>query len=243
MGNKIPADATLRALDAVAYLNCEYGYAFNGMVTVNFEQLGLNTESEAKHAVRRLNEGISKLITRHTERWRYPATHTYLYVHEDVATSHGHHLHELVKIPRGLAPDLPAWLRRWASRNYGDVSPEAVHYAGQYPTDLEKQAENQARLVRYVLKSSEDACVRSQSPEPTTLHHILNVARHPRAYCAKVKRIVGVSQNISELEQLKTAFWRVEYLELALSDHYLKEHRRRLTADELNEVLLRMWDD
>ncbi|MFM5892908.1 MAG: hypothetical protein ACKOQM_00530 [Novosphingobium sp.] len=243
MGSKIPAETTLRALDAVAFLNGEHGYAFNGMLTVNFEQLGLNKESEVKYAVRRLNEGISKLIARHTERWRYPATHTYLYVHEDVATSHGHHLHELVKIPRGLAPELPAWLYRWASRNFGEVPKAAVHYKGQYHSDLEKQAENQGRLVRYVLKSSDDACVRSPSHEPTTLHHVLDVARHPRAYCAKVKRVVGVSQNISELEQLKAGFWRVEYPELALGDHYLKEHRRRLNADELNEVLARMWDD
>ena len=243
MGTNIPAETTLRALDAVAFFNDSQGQAFNGMVTINFEQLGLNTESETKHAVRRLNEGISKLITRHSEHWRYPATHTYLYVHEDVATSHGHHLHELVKIPRGLAPELPAWLSGWARRNFGDVPQAAVHYKGQYHTDLEKQAENQARLVRYVLKSSDDVCIPSTGSEPTTLHHVLEVARHPRAYCAKVKRVVGVSQNISELEQLKAGFWRVQYPELALGDHYLKEHRRRLTADELNEVLARMWDD
>ena len=148
MGTKIPAETTLRALDAVAFFNDSQGQAFNGMVTINFEQLGLNTESETKHAVRRLNEGISKLITRHSEHWRYPATHTYLYVHEDVATSHGHHLHELVKIPRGLAPELPAWLSGWARRNFGDVPQAAVHYRHGWCATFSRAVTMSASLQR-----------------------------------------------------------------------------------------------
>lgn len=243
MGKKIPPEATLRALDGVAFFNDQYGYAFNGMVTVSFEQLGLTTNREIKGAISRLNEGLSKLIARYTERWRCPARHTYLYVHEDVETSHGHHLHELVKIPRGLAPDLPGWLQRWARRNYGDVPEAAVHYKGQYHTDLVKQAENQARLVRYVLKSAADCCVRSQEDEPTTMHSILQVAQNTRAYCADVKRVVGLSQDINELAQLKAGFWGAFYPELALTDHFLKEYRRRLNEDELFEIMLRIWDD
>lgn len=242
MGKKIPANTTLRALDAVAFLNSQDGLALNGMITVNFSQLGLTEEADIKKSVRRMNEGLNKLIERHTERWRYPAIHTYLYVHEDVATSHGHHLHELVLVPRGLAPELPGWLHRWADRNYGNVPETAVHYRGQYHTDLDERAANQARLVRYVLKSSEDACIRSAEEDPTTLHHILKVARHQRAYCADVHRVVGTSQNISELQQLKAGFWRVEQPELALGNHYLQEHRSRLNATELNAFLERLWE-
>ena len=70
MGKKIPASTTLRALDAVAFLNSQVGLALNGMITVNFSQLGLMEEADIKKSVRRMNEGLNKLIERHTERWR-----------------------------------------------------------------------------------------------------------------------------------------------------------------------------
>lgn len=241
MGKKIPHKSTIRALDAVAFMNWQYGIAFNGLVTINFSQLGLTKPKSIKDAVRALNESISGLIDRYATHWKLPAAHFYLYVHEDVATSHGHHLHELMVMPRGLGANFDKWLRAWATRNFGDGVPvEATNYKGRHYTGIQDRAKNQSRLVRYILKSTEDCCIRSVDVEPTTLHTILQVDRHPRAYCADVRRMVGTSQNLGVREQLWEGFAPVPCLELVLTEHFLEGHQRSLEGQRFQESLERL---
>lgn len=236
--SKIPAKTTLRALDAVAFMNSEHGVAFNGMVTLNFEQIGLATEAEAKGALTKLNEALADKIRRYGSRWGYDLPHYFLYVHEDVPTSYGHHVHELVVIPRGLHAEMDRWLKAWARRNYGsDVHPKAVHYGGEYPSELTERAKLQARMVRYVLKSSADCTVRGLCGKATTLEAVLEAEKHKRAYCASVRRVAGTSQNIGELEQLWAGFWRVASPGRVFSDQYLRDWQADRNFEELMAML------
>jgi hypothetical protein len=144
----------------------------------------------------------------------------------------------LVVVPCGLGATLDGWLRNWARRNYGpDVPAQATDYRGQHPTQLEDRAEQQARLLRYVLKSSDNATVRSAGGEPATLHNVLEVEKRKRAYCARIHRVAGTSQNISLREQLWAGFWRVSSPEIALTDHYLDDWRRARNLDEMLAML------
>lgn len=235
---KIPSKTTLRLLDGVAFMNYQDGVAFNGMVTVNFGQLGISNERDAARCLTKMNEALADRIRRYGKRWGYELPHYFLYAHEDVSTSHGHHVHQLVVVPRGLGADLDDWLKAWARRNYGSATdPTALDYRGQYPRDLDARAKQQANLVRYILKSSDDRCLRGRDGEPTTLHTLLEVHKRARTYCADVQRVAGCSQNISDLAQLRCGFWRAEYAEDVLAGSYLRDHQAALNAEELWQML------
>lgn len=238
MTKKIPAKTTIRLLHSVAFMNYQDGVAFNGMVTLNFAQLGLTSERDATRALTKLNEALADKIKQYGERWGYELPHYFLYAHEDVATSHGHHVHQLVVIPRGLGAELKGWLQRWARRNFGDdIHPKAVHYKGEYHRDLDDRAKLQQRLVGYIFKSSEDRCLRGREGEPTTLHTVLEVDKRPRAYCAKVQRVAGCSENIANLAQMKCGFWGALHMEEVMSGGFLKDHQAALNLDELLTML------
>lgn len=239
MTKKIPAKTTLRLLDAVAFLNGHLGIAFNGMITVNFEQLGLEDERQAARALTKLNEALADKLRRYGERWQYDLPHYFLYVHEDVSTSHGHHVHQLVVVPSGLGAHLNSWLRQWARRNFGPhVAAEATHFGGEYPRDSSKRAALQARLLRYVLKSSDNRTVRSVAGDATTLHEVLEVEKRKRAYCASVHRVAGTSQNIALREQLWAGFWGSSSPESVFTDEHLDDWRRAVDQDRFLTTLL-----
>ncbi len=61
---KLPAKAAARLLDATAFMNWKYGLAFNGMITFNFEQAGLQSLQERSNALTKLNEAIATRIQR-----------------------------------------------------------------------------------------------------------------------------------------------------------------------------------
>lgn len=237
MKNKIPAKSTVRLLDSVAFLNSYHGVALNGMITINFEQLSLTTEAEATKALTKLNEALADKIDRYGRKWDYELPHFFVYAQEDVASSHGHHAHELLVVPRGLGATLDAWLKQWAERNYPGSDPNAIQYDGRYPKDLDKRAKQQTKLVQYILKSTEDACIRGLDGEATTLHAILEVEKRERAYCAPVRRVTGSSQNIAYQAQLKGGFWVPMHLETVLTDQYLRSWQAGKQSEELWRVL------
>lgn len=240
--NKIPVKTTLRLLDSVAFMNYQDGVAFNGMVTINFTQLGVSGERDAARALTKMNEALADKIARYRERWGRVLPHYFLYAHEDVATSHGHHVHQVMVVPRGLGINLDAWLKAWARRNFGeDIHPQAVQFGGEYHVDLDERAKLQARLVSYIFKSSEDRPVRSAQGEETTLLTVLKSHarkwKGDRAYCAAVKRVAGCSENIANLAQMKCGFWRAQYVEDVMSGAYLRDYQAALRAGELTEML------
>ena len=242
---KIPTKKTLQLLHSVAFLNDQDGVAFNGMITINFSQLGLSGEREAARALTMLNEALADKIRRYDGRWGYELPHYFLYVHEDVASSYGHHVHQLIVVPRGLGAGLDSWLKRWARRNFGEgIHPKAIQYGGEYHRDLDERAKNQARLISYVLKSSEDRPVRSRDGEPTTLLTLFKSHsrkwKGDRAYCAKVNRVAGCSENIAIQAQMECGFWGAQYMEEVMRGDFLKDHHAALRADELTEMLRRI---
>jgi len=242
MKNKIPAKTTLRLLDGVAFMNYHDGVAFNGFVTVNFRQLGISDEKSAAGALTKMNEALADRIRRYGERWGYELPHYFLYAHEDVSTSHGHHVHQVMVVPRGLGMDLDEWLKAWARRNFGNsIDDRAVRYGGEYHRDFAERAKTQARMVSYIFKSSEDRRLRSSDGEATTLLTLLKSHslkwKGDRAYCADVRRVAGSSQNIAELAQLRVGFWRPDHYEDVLSGGYLSDHQAALNAEELFRML------
>lgn len=238
MTRKISTKTTLRLLDTVAFMNAHHGVAPNGMITLNFEQLGLTSGAQAKQALTKMNEALAGKIRRYGEKWGYELPHYYFYVHEDVPSSHGHHVHELLVVPRGLSADLNGWLKGWAKRNYGTGVPdEAIDYRGKYPKDLAGRVKQQANLLRYVLKSSADGTVADLDGTPTTLHSVLETERYARSYCARVQRVAGTSQNISLREQLWMGFEPPSSPASVLAGKHLAAWEADRNLDELLEML------
>jgi hypothetical protein len=224
-------------------MNDEHGAAFNGMITLNFSQLGISGERAAARALTKMNEALADKIGRYSERWSYerPLPHYFLYAHEDVATSHGHHVHQLVVVPEGLGVGLDGWLKKWARRNFDGPHPDAVKYGGEYHHDLDERAKTQARMVSYIFKSSDDGPVRRPDGEPTTLLNVLKThARRwhgDRAYCAGVKRVAGCSENIAYLAQIRRGFWGALCPEQVMNGEFLKGHYAAIGAREFTEML------
>jgi hypothetical protein len=235
-GRKIPFRTTLRLLDSVAFMNSEYGRAFNGMITVNFQQLGITTEKDACRALVAMNDAIAARLSRYCAKWGEQIPYLYAYVHEDVATSFGHHVHQLVHMPCYLSEILHHWLYRWAQRTFGaSVDPRAIDYRGKHRLpSYDKMADQQSSLVRYILKSSENAeFALSYTNQPGTLHQLLEIDRHRNAYCANVRKIVGVSQNISIKSQMYAGFQSPIFLESIFTDKYISGHFSYKSAKEL----------
>lgn len=236
---KIPANLSISLLDRMAFMNWQYGVAFNGMITLNFEQIGATDERAANRALTKLNEAVADRIHRHGKAYSpdVKLPHLFMYVHEHVE-SHGHHVHELVVLPRGLDADFDRWLKAWARRNYGpSVHPSAIHYKGRHYKDEATRADQQRRLACYILKSSEDACLWAREGGATTLHAVLGIDEPNRARCAKVSRITGSSQNIATRAQIEVGFSWPEWIEDAMTDIHLREYNRRIRADELHRQL------
>jgi len=232
--SKIPAKTTARLLDSTAFMNAEYGVAWNGMVTLNFDQIGCRDEKAASMALTKLNEAIADRIDRHGKRYCPGAKlpHFFLYVQEYVET-HGHHVHELIVLPPGLDAGFDKWLQGWATRNFENVETGATHYRGRYYRDDRARADQQRRLLSYVLKSSEDATIGAKAGGATTLREILGLDKYKRAYCAKVGKVAGCSQNLTHRARLKAGFGQPAWFEEALTDIHLREFHRRRHAEEL----------
>lgn len=220
--NKIPATATIRALKASAYLNWACGLTFNGIVTLNFRAFGATTEAEANQVLTAMNESVSDQLARYCANWDTEFPYVFQYVHEDVPTSYGHHVHQLVCVPRGFGEFLNESLQKWAWRNYR-VPPEAraTDYRGDYPFGVRNCLDQQTRLLRYVLKTSANATIAGANGVPTTLHAILQIDRHKRSYCAAVRKVAGCSQNLARKVQLMDNF-QPRLLEDVFSDEHLR---------------------
>lgn len=239
MKTKIPAKAAVRLLENTAFLNSQHGVAFNGMITLNFEQLGLVGEQAAARALTKLNEAVADRIHRHGQRYspELKLPHFFIYAHEHVET-HGHHAHELVVLPPGLDADFPEWLKAWARRNYGpSIDLRAIHYKGRYYRNDKERAEQQARLVRYVLKSSENARMAATGGGATTLHEVLRIDEPNRAYAAPVRRMVGSSQNIGHRAQLAANYQYPPALDDSLTGVHLDAYRARILAEKFQAQL------
>lgn len=239
MTKKIPAKTTVRLLDNIAFTNSQYGVAFNGMITLNFEQIGATADKDAVRALTKLNEAVADRIYRHGQRYSPDLTlpHLFIYAHEHVET-HGHHVHELLVLPPGLDADFEDWLKAWALRNYGSgVHPRAIHFKGRHYKDDKARADQQRRLTSYILKASENACIVARGGGATTLHAILGIEKPNRAYSADVSRVAGSSQNIAKRAQLDVGFDLPEWIEDAMTDAHLREYHLRQCADELDRHL------
>ena len=234
---KIPAKTTIRLLDRMAFMNSQFGEAFNGMITLNFEQIGASTELEANRALTKLNEAVADRINRHGQVYS-PDTklpHLYMFVHEHVE-SYGHHVHELIVLPRGLGANFNEWLQAWARRNFGpSIDPRAILYKGRHCKGDDARAAQQWRLATYILKSSADACI-PVGGGATTLHLLLEVEKRKRAYCANVARVAGTSQNIATLALISSCF-RLAAFEEMKTDAFLQEYHRRIRSEELTRQL------
>lgn len=236
--NKIPAAATVRALDATAFLNWEYGLTFNGLITVNFEALGATTERDANKVLTSMNEAVSDKLARHCFNWKFEFPYVFQYVHEDVPTSYGHHAHQLVCVPRSFGEFLDEFLKEWAWRNYR-VPPDAgaTDYRGGYPFGVKGCLDQQSRLLRYILKTSSNAVIAGAGGEPTTLHTILEANRHKRSYCAPVRKVLGSSQNLARKAQLQAGFQVPQLLETVFTEEYLRSWESFKTANDLHTQL------
>lgn len=235
---KIPYQATLRVLESVAFLNMEHGLTLNGMITVNFQQLGARTEGDANGIVTAMNEAVSRKLARYWQRDGVRFPYYFVYVHEDVATSYGHHVHQLVCMPRYIGEFLDAWLKKWALRRYG-VPPEAkaIDYRGRYLKGESQRLEQQSNLLRYVLKSSENCGFYGKDGVPKTLHELLNTERYPRAYCADVTKVTGTSQNLTKLAQWDKGFNCLTYVDSVFTDEHLQQWKYREHQRELDLII------
>lgn len=241
--HQLPAKRVSRLLDSVAFMNSHFGLAFNGMVTVNFDQLGLTGKGEISDTITSLNEAVSRRMKRHAKRWPVPhdGEHFFLYAHEKVRTF-GHHLHQAIVIPDSLKSHFDAQLQQWARRRFGNsVSPKAVHFRGTSRSrDVRSIARTQAIIVRYVIKTAAPAGVIDRDGKPATLHDLLGFDKARRSSDLAAGRVTGTSQNIALAAQLRALYDPKKHWEALLSDENLAEYVRRQRAQELSEMLARI---
>ena len=102
---QIPSRTASRLLDGVAFLNDEYGLALNGLVTLNFEQLGARQVRQAKSALTGMNEFLARKLEEFGRQYGEPVQHFYVYAHER-CRDHGWHVHELMVVPSALRRDI-----------------------------------------------------------------------------------------------------------------------------------------
>lgn len=242
---KLPAKTTIKLLDSTALMNLQYGIAFNSMVTFNFRQAGLTSQSEISNVVTSLNKAISRRFRAFDEDWQLNGAHPYcyIYVHEYVE-SKGHHLHQLVAMHDGLHAKFDSFLSMWAERNLPPAAePNALHYRGLDFPSYKTRAENQAHLVRYVIKATDDACFEDRNGEPKRMRSMLGLEDRRRYYVADVDRPAGTSQNLSRAAQMmaqKTCRFEYNSIDRLLSDDNLAlfEWRKssRIFAENLSRI-------
>lgn len=240
----IPTKTISRLLDSVAFMNSEYGVAFNAIITINFDQLGLSQARDAAGALTALNEALAAKFKRHAAKG-FPVPHDgelfFLYAHENVG-SHGRHLHNLVVLPETLRLDMKIWLQKWAHRRYGDaVNHRAIDLSARSrPKSLNQIAHTQAEIVRYVLKTSANAGVIDRSGNGANLHDLLGFKKLGPSRPFAVNRIAGTSENIARRAQLDAGYKPPEHWEDLLSVTNLHDYHSRMAALELTEQLRRI---
>lgn len=225
---KLPSKTAVNLLDATALMNLQYGIAFNSMITLNFGQAGLTEKSEISATLTNMNKAIARRFRAFDSEWQLNGSHPccYIYVHEYVK-SKGHHLHQLVGMHEGIHASFPGFLARWAERNLpAGFDPAALHYRGlEFPSG-KTRAENQAHLVRYILKATEDSCWPDRNSQPKRLRSMLGLEERNRYYVADIDRPAGVSQNLAKQAQLRAQVshhYEYRSVDQLLSDDYLAE--------------------
>ncbi len=234
---QIPSQKTSELLDAVGFLNWRYGLCFNGFITLNFEQLGITSQRDASDALTAMNEAIAGYLRRYGARFETKVPHAFLYAHER-CEKYGWHLHEVLTVPIALRHLFKPWLLTWKRRNFGSYRPDrAVHFRPSYGKTLQQQANIQARLVRYVLKTTAPAAGRDRFGQPASLHDLVGWKSVRSSLHLDVPRIAGCSQNISFGARLREGFEPAPYFEDMLSADRLQEHLSRIRAAELHSQL------
>ncbi|WP_430427932.1 hypothetical protein [Parasphingorhabdus sp.] len=237
---QIPIKVTERLLDSVAFLNSQYGVAFNAMVTMNFGQLGISGKSDKSLALTKMNQSLSRKIDRHAKNRRTEDQHHYLFAHE-CSRDHGHHVHEVIVAPGVLALGLQPWLTNWARRHFGSgIDPKAIHFDGRSHWQYEKIARNQSRIVGYILKTTEPTAVISRHGHASYLHTLLGRKRSQHSFPMDVDKIAGTSQSISIQSQWDAGYQPEENWEDLLSEDNLIKYVRRRDSEELIEQLRRI---
>lgn len=202
---KLLAETAVKLVDATALMNLQYGIAYNSMITLNFGQAGLTEQSEISAALTSMNKAIARRFRAFDTKYNLRGAHPYcyLYVHEYVE-SKGHHVHQLVAMHDGIHARFDRFLDSWTERNLpAGFDPRALHYRGLEFQRGKTRAENQAHLLRYVLKATEDACFLDRNNQPKSLRSILGLAERNRYFVADVDRPAGVSQNLAKQAQYR----------------------------------------
>lgn len=237
---QIPFKVTERLLDSVAFLNSQYGVAFNAMVTMNFGQLGVSSKGDKSLALTKMNQSLSRKIDRYAKNRGTDDQHHYLFAHE-CSRDHGHHVHEAIVAPGTLALGLQPWLTKWAKRHFGNgIDPKAIHFDGRYHWHYEKMARNQSRIIGYILKTTEQTPITSRDGHVSYLHTLLGRKRSQRSLPIDVCKIAGTSQSISKLSQWDVGYQYEKYCEDMLSEDNLIKYVRRRDSEELIEQLRRI---
>lgn len=202
---KLPAATAIKLLDSTALMNLQYGLAFNSMITLNFGQAALIGAPANSAALTAMNKAIARKFREFDTRWQLNGSwpYCYVYVHEYVE-SKGHHLHQLIAMHEGIHASFDKFLDRWAERNLPKgFDPAALHYRGlDFPSD-KSRAQNQAHLVRYILKAVEDECWPDRNGQPRGLRSMLGLDARNRYFVADIEKPAGASQNLARKAQFR----------------------------------------
>lgn len=235
---QIPPRAASRFLNSVAFLNDQHGVLFNAMITLNFDQLGLATKAEKARAFTRFNLSLAgKLATFSNRGFASDGQHFFAYVHERVLGI-GHHIHQAAALPPGLRPEFEIWLQKWRLKHYPSSSHRAVHPGfPPQPSRIEDRVALQARLIRYMLKTTAPSGVIDRRGNSVELHNLLGLKKDRKSQPIDVRRLAGVSQNLTMLAQWDVGYQPPLYWEDMLSEDNFRRFYARRRSEELQAQL------
>lgn len=196
----ISAQQVANVMDAVSYLNAQYGVVLDTHVVIAHEMAGVFDHEVASQRM--------WLLLHRLQKWcrRRGMEAFYIYVHEN-SRDRGFHTHLLLHIG-GWWPALKTWLPRAVSRLWGSFMPKGMlHIKHRNQNKLEHQVALQWIWVRYLLKGVTPALgVRSPDRRHIKpLHKVLGLRLRPGGDVHCRKR-VGVSSNIGRRVRDKVGY-------------------------------------
>ncbi|WP_164117364.1 hypothetical protein [Sphingorhabdus sp. Alg239-R122] len=221
-----------RLLDCTGFMNWHYGVTFNTILTINFEQLGMTSDAEIAKIRNKLNTALQQQIINGGRKYGDEQQHHYIYAME-CSRDHGLHMHKVLAVPGYFAIRIKDWLQKWARRNFGeDVNPKAVHVRCNCVQNFTDRIFIQSKLVRYILKTTEDVTLLDQHGYPKSVKHMIGLKRGCTSQSFSTNRIAGSSQSISYGEQIRWCYQPVKQWEDVLNGWKLDDYRSRVSAQK-----------
>ncbi|WP_267381297.1 MULTISPECIES: hypothetical protein [unclassified Sphingomonas] len=236
----LPAKKVSQLLDATAFLNANFGLTFNAVLTLNFDQLGLQKPREKSEALTKLNVSIGRRLKRYADRHGIVegTDHYFVYAHESTRDL-GHHVHELIVAPDGLRAELAVWITKWQRRAYPGTNPAATHFSmNPRPRAAADRVAEQARMVSYIIKTVAACGTIDKQGASRQLHDVLGLPHDRCSHSFFTNRPVGWSDNLSGAAQEAAGFKQPSYFEDTLSPAHLEAYSWRKRGDELHAQLL-----